>query len=98
MADEQSLLQPGETLGPPVSSPNTQGDSSLLQPGETLGPPAITQYKQGNTIVPNANATDTSIDNPIDIIKGLGEEAWSTAKSARRFFIAYLLRPKITYC
>jgi hypothetical protein len=47
MADPQSLLQPGETLGPvqtstpaqaPVSAPNPSDSSSLLQPGETLGP------------------------------------------------------------
>ncbi len=34
MADAQSLLQPGETLGPPIAN-----DASLLQPGETLGAP-----------------------------------------------------------
>jgi hypothetical protein len=36
---DNSLLQPGETLGTPVSAPAPSQPSSLLQPGETLGAP-----------------------------------------------------------
>lgn len=72
MADPQSLLQPGETLGTPVPAPpTTQSNNSLLQPGETLGTP-----------VPAQSNTDPNLDNPSDILKGMGEEAWSTIKGA----------------
>src|SRR5579863_1661649 len=75
MADPQSLLQPGETLGPPVaSSPAPSSSNSLLQPGETLGPAV-----QPQGAVSNDNQT---VDHPIDLLKGMGEEALGTVKGA----------------
>ena len=39
MTDTNSLLQPGETLGPAAAAPSQSDSNSLLQPGETLGDP-----------------------------------------------------------
>ena len=97
MADPQTLLQPGETLGAPVAASQ---NSSLLKPGETLG-----QSTSGQPQSPSMweRAASVGIDGlPITVgegvdaakgfLKGAGQTISGTADLAKK-----LLPPSISH-
>ena len=50
MTDNNSLLQPGETLGPAAAPAQPDSTHPLLQPGETLGDPVPSGHPIGDVI------------------------------------------------
>ena len=71
MTDNNSLLQPGETLGPAAVAP-TQSDSThpLLQPGETLGDPVPSGHPIGDVI---GKVSDVAGGVATGMAKGVGQ-------------------------